>query len=143
MQLGTLVCLPKPRAHQGRVTTQAEFVQGSHRRRVPVQGPEDSNKVAPDWLSVRRCSCSRPREVDAIMCLLRAFERTRPPALGGERLSSLVWFWLLQLVVPHIGNHLERLIHLPLLHIFSEMHPRAGFPGVPNSPTHNSKTDRR
>ena len=76
MQLGTLVCLPKPRAHQGRVTTQAEFVQGSHRPRVPVQGPEDSNKAAPDWLSVRRCSCSRPREVDATMCLLRAFART-------------------------------------------------------------------
>ena len=23
--------------------------------------------------------------------------------------SSLVWFWLLQLVVPHTGNHIERL----------------------------------
>ena len=47
------------------------------------------------------------------------------------------------LTPPHevcamLRNYLKYFVMIPkifILHIFSEMHPRAGFPGVPNSPT--------
>ena len=44
------------------------------------------------------------------------------------------------LTPPHevcamLRNYLTHFVMVPVLHIFSEMHPRAGFPGVPNSPT--------
>ena len=43
------------------------------------------------------------------------------------------------LTPPHevcamLRNYLKYFVMIPILHIFSEMHPRAGFPGVPNSP---------
>ena len=45
------------------------------------------------------------------------------------------------LTPPHevcamLRNYLKYFVMIPILHIFSEMHPaRAGFPGVPNSLT--------
>ncbi len=44
------------------------------------------------------------------------------------------------LTPPHevcamLRNYRKYFVMIPILHIFSEMHPRAGFPGVPNSPT--------
>ena len=44
------------------------------------------------------------------------------------------------LIPPHevcdmLRNYLTNFVVIPVLHIFSEMHPRAGFPGVPNSLT--------
>ena len=40
------------------------------------------------------------------------------------------------LTPPHevcamLSNYLTHVVMIPILHIFSEMHPRAGFPGVP------------
>ena len=40
------------------------------------------------------------------------------------------------LTPPHevcamLRNYLKYFVMIPILHIFSEMHPRAGFPGVP------------
>ena len=44
------------------------------------------------------------------------------------------------LTPPHevcamLRNYLKYFVMIPILHIFSEMHPRAGFPVVPNSQT--------